>query len=322
MLNIIQIAADGRLMETDSPASVKSQLGKDGTVTWVDMEDGTDEDWNRVLELHPFHPLAVDDCRSNAQRPKLEEYPGHLLIVFQSLQLGPEAQSLETVELDVLFAPDLIVTVRDTPVASVEEVRHKCQSNPKVYARGADRLLHAVLDRTVDYYFPLAETLESRLDGIESDLSDHVDPAVFDRIFTLRKLLLAFRRFVGPQRDIVNALSFRPLPGIREETHIYFRDIYDHLMRIHDHIELMRDLASGVRDAYMTQISHRTNEIIKVLTIMGSVILPLSLIAGAFGMNFVEIPLAKHAAGFWITVGGMGVLGALIYSVFRLRRWV
>lgn len=322
MLSILQIASDGSLFDTDSQAAVKSRVGKDGTVTWVDMLDGTDEDWRRLLELHPFHPLAVDDCRSNVQRPKLEEYPGHLLIVFQGLELGPESDSLETVELDVLFAPDLLVTVRDTPVRSVEEVRQKAQSNPGMYAHGADRLLHAVLDRTVDYYFPLAEALELRLDAIESQLVDHPDPTMIERIFTLKKLLLAFRRFVGPQRDIVNALSFRPLPGVREETHIYFRDIHDHLMRIHDHIELMRDLASGARDAHMTQMSQRTNEIIKVLTIMGSIILPLTLVAGAFGMNFEVIPLSRNVAGFWITVGSMGILGGCIYLVFKRRRWI
>lgn len=322
MLHIIQITAEGQLLLAESAAAVKSRLGQEGMVTWADVQDGTDAEWRQILDLYPFHPLAVDDCRSNAQRPKLEEYPGHLLIVFQSLKLRPESDILDTVELDVLFTKDLMVTVRDTPVPSVDEVKRKCQTHTAVFAHGADRLLHAVLDRTVDEYFPLAETLELRLDEIEAGLSSTPGPAVIESIYTLKKQLLAFRRFVGPQRDIVNALSFRPLIGIRAETHIYFRDIYDHLMRIHDHIEIMRDLASGVRDAYMTQMSQRTNQVIKVLTIMGSIILPLSLVAGAFGMNFQVIPLSGHPLGFWLSVGGMGVLGVLIYGVFKLRRWV
>lgn len=322
MLQIIQISGEGQLLPTETPAAVKSRVGQDGTVTWADIQDGTEEDWRQVLDLYAFHPLAVDDCRSNAQRPKLEEYPGHLLIVFQGLQLRPEPEGLCTIELDVLFTTDLLVTVRDTPVASVDEVKRKCQTYPAAYARSADRLLHAVLDRTVDDYFPLTDQLELGLDEVEEGISGTPTSAVVDRIFTLKRQLLDFRRFVGPQRDIVNALSFRPLIGIRPETHIYFRDIHDHLVRIHDQIELMRDLASGVRDAYMTQVSQRTNEVIKVLTIMGSIILPLSLVAAIFGMNFEALPLAHHPRGFWISMGGMGILGVLIYGIFRLRRWV
>lgn len=322
MIEFLQIDAAGRLLPHDSLSVIKSRMQDGGTVTWIDVQDGSDDEWRSILELHPFHQLAVDDCRSNLQRPKLEEYPGHLLIVFQSLQLRQDSDALETVELDILFAPELLVTVRDTPVASVDEVKQKCRMRPEVFCKGVDRLLHAVLDRTVDYYFPLAESLEVRLDEIESTLSERPDPATVDRIYQLKKLLLAFRRFVAPQRDIVNALSFRHLPGIREESQIYFRDIHDHLIRIHDHVELMRDLATGVRDAYMTQMSHHTNEIIKVLTIMGSIILPLSLVAGAFGMNFEVIPLSHHPYGFLISVGGMAALALGIYSLFKLKHWL
>ena len=322
MIDILQLAPDGRLFEVESSEDARSRLCKDGCVTWVDLTDGSDAEWRQILKLYPFHPLAVDDCRSNAQRPKLEEYPGHLLIVFQGLELSGEGETLETTELDILLAPGLMVTVHDRPLRAIEEVKDRCTRSPDMFAAGADQLLHAVLDRTVDFYFPLAEKLEHRLDAIEDSLAEPPDPAMFDRIFKLKKHLLAFRRFVGPQRDIVNALSFRSLVGVRDATHIYFRDIHDHLIRLHDQLESMRDLSAGVLDAHMTQMSQRTNEIIKVLTIMGSIILPLSLLAGAFGMNFAVIPFAQHPYGFWIALGGMVGLGALIYGIFKLRRWV
>ncbi len=322
MIDLLQLGPDGRLFDVDSAEDARARLCKDGSVTWIDLTDGSDAEWRQILALYPFHPLAVDDCRSNEQRPKLEEYPGHLLIVFQGLELAADADSLETTELDILLAPGLLVTVHDKALRAIEEVKDRCARSPDVFAPGADMLLHAVLDRTVDFYFPLAERLEARLDAIEDSLTDHPDPATFDRIFKLKKHLLAFRRFVSPQRDIVNALSFRSLAGVRDATHIYFRDIHDHLIRLHDQLESMRDLSASVLDAHMTQMSQRANEIIKVLTIMGSIILPLSLVASVFGMNFAVIPFASHPVGFWIALGGMAALGAVIYGVFKLRRWV
>jgi magnesium transporter len=322
MLSFLQISPDGKLLSGDSQAAVKSHMAEAGVITWVDVEDGTDAEWERILDLYPFHPLAVDDCRSSAQRPKLEEYPGHLLVVFQGLNLNPGTEHLDTVELDLLLTPGLLVTVRDTPLKAIDEVRTKALRNPEFFSRGADRLLHAVLDRTVDFYFPLAEELEARLDTIESGLSARPDSGTYERIFALKKQLLAFRRFVAPQRDIVNALSFRPLVGVREETHIYFRDIHDHLIRIHDQLETMRDMTTGVLDAYMTQMSQRTNEIIKVLTIMGSILLPLTLLTGVFGMNFDAIPGLHHPLGFWVLVGIMLLVAGVVFSVFKRRQWI
>jgi len=322
MRRVLFSAADGKLHTNPPAAELKQALAKGEGTIWIDLQDADDRDWEYVLDLHAFHHLAVEDCRGRVQRPKVEEYPGHLLLVFHALNFTEQAAVLDTIELDTLLNAHMIVTVHDLPIRSVTEVRDRCEKSPDFIARGADYLLYAIIDRIVDYYFPIIDEFEDELDDFERRIFDDFDRHVYADIFAAKKRLLALRRFMAPQRETLSTLSFRALPGIGPHTQIFFRDVYDHSVRLHDSIETFRDLITGALDSYLSQVSNRMNEIMKVLTIVGTIMLPLSFLTGVFGMNFDMIPGLHDPNGFWYLLGGMAALSGAMIVYFKRRDWI
>lgn len=314
--------ATGELKREPTAAELKAAVEAQSGTIWIDLHPKDEAGWEFVLGIFKFHHLAIEDCRGRVQRPKVEEYPGHLLLVFHALNFNPGANLLDTIEIDLLLTPNLLVTVHEAPIKSVTDVAEKCAKSPDFVGRGADHLLYAIVDQMVDNFFPAVDDFEDTLDSIEDRIFENFDRKVHQDIFDAKKKMLSLRRFMGPQRETLHILSFRPLPGIRAETQIFFRDVHDHSVRLHEDIETFRDLISGSLDSYISQMSNRLNEVMKVLTIVGTIMLPLTFLTGVFGMNFDVIPGLHDPRGFWVLVGAMAALAGGMLAFFRHKDWI
>jgi magnesium transporter len=299
-------------------------LAKDEGVVWVDLEAPTEADYAWLSERFHFHPLAIEDCRHGVQRPKIDEYVGYLFFVFHAVT-GIELKRqlrLDVVELDGFLGTRYLVTVHDEPLSIVTQVQARVAANPSLLARGTDDLFYTLLDAAVDLYFPLLDQLDSRIDDIEQEIFVRPTRRTLLEVFNLRKAILKLRRFAWPQRDTLSLLAHREHEAIDERTRYYLRDVVDHLIRITDALDAYRDVVSGAADTYISHVSQRTNDTIKVLSIIATILLPLSFIAGLYGMNFEHLPGASHRFGFQIMVGAMTVLVLVILGIFRWRRWI
>jgi len=309
---------------TSGDQALQQLLAHGKGVIWVDLEAPTEADYAWLSERFQFHPLAIEDCRHGVQRPKVEEYEGYLFFVFHAIT-GLELKqtlSLDFVELDGFLSRRYLVTVHDEPLAIVDQLKNRVQANPSLLARGTDDLFYILLDGCVDLYFPFLDLLDQRIDVIERDIFVRPSRRTLLEVFNLRKAILKLRRFAGPQRDTVSLLAHREHSAIDQRTRYYLRDVVDHLIRITDTLDSYRDVVSGAADTYISQVSQRTNDIIKVLSIIATIMLPLSFLAGLYGMNFEYLPGSHHPFGFQVMLGGMAVFVAVLLAIFRWRRWI
>jgi magnesium transporter len=248
---------------------------------------------------------------------------GYCYMVFHGPDLESFRENLRTKEIDLFISSRYIVSIHDEPMKSVIEVRGELERDPNsLLGRGTDVLLYTLLDHIVDHYQPILDYLEEALGELEDDALEHPRPEVLGQIAQKKRELLNLRRVVGPQREVLAMFARGEVPFVRESVRVYFRDVQDHLVRTVEMIELYRDLVLGARDIYLSSISNHLNQIMKTLTIISVIGLPLTVITGFFGMNFEAIPGLHSKAGFWGAVAVMAVAVATMLYLFRQRRWL
>ncbi len=306
-------------------------LRTEGTRFWVDMEKPTDEEISLLDEVFGFHPLAIEDTITYTQRPKIESYNhvgdmckrGYFYMVFHGPDLETFREKLRTREVDMFVSEAYLVTIHDEPMNAITDLRNRASVDPRVVLQpGIDLLLHNILDHLIDNYRPILDFLEVELDRLEEEALGNPQPNVLTEIAQRKRELLNFRRIVGPQRDVIAQLTRGEVPFIRETTRIYMRDVLDHLARTVEMIELYRDLVTGARDIYLSSMSNNLNQIMKTLTIMSVIALPLTVITSFFGMNFEHIPYLDSPAGFWGAVIFMFSLATGLVVLFWKKRWI
>jgi magnesium transporter len=216
-----------------------------------------------------------------------------------------------------------LITIHEERMSSIAEVRAKAEADPE-YALdlGIDRLLHNILDRIVDHYVPILEHFQEEIDALEELAIENPSPDVLHRLAGKKRELLNFRRIIAPQRDVIAQLTRGDVPFIREATRVYLRDVLDHLVRAVELIELYRDIVVGARDIYMSSVSNNLNQVMKTLTVITVIALPLNLITGFFGMNFENLPGIHTQWAFWVTVALMVTAIAAVITVLRARKWL
>ncbi|HEY7462441.1 MAG TPA: magnesium/cobalt transporter CorA [Gemmatimonadota bacterium] len=289
-------------------------------LTWLDLDDPGSPALDELAERYGFHELAVEDCRNDAQLAKLDPFPEHLFLIANSIRYDQETGDLHVKELDVFMGERFIVTVHDGPSLSVESVAAHLAKTTRF--KKPAHILHALLDAIQDRFLPTLDEMGAEIDRLEEEVLESPTALSLSRLFQLRRNLVNFRRAASAQRELLNALSRRDARVVPPDTVIYFRDIYDHVVASMEMIESYRDLVSGVLDIYLTRTANRTNDVVKALTLIATIILPLTLITGWYGMNVVNLPLANDPNGVWYVTGGMAALtlGLLIY--FRTRGWI
>jgi magnesium transporter len=288
---------------------------------WLDLGDPMSHELDDLAARYGFHELAVEDCRHLLQLAKLDYYDGYSFLIINSTHYSEKPCEVKVREIDAFIGSDYIVTVHDGPSQAINEIEKRLALNARHFER-ADQVLHSIIDIVVDRYLPTLDHIGDTIDKVEDALLINPDVALLETIFDLKRGLLQFRRAVAAQRELLNMLIRDDTRFIQQEMRIYFRDVYDHAVRAMDLVETYRDLLTGGLDIYLTQMANRTNDVVKGLTILATVMLPLTLITGYFGMNFEYIPLLKDPNGIWYATGGMLIIAGSMLLFFKLKKWL
>lgn len=307
-----------------SPNEIPSyQKSKKGFL-WVSLESATDHEILSILkDTFKFHPLSIEDSQSvGYQVAKVDDFISYLFIIAHAIKPSQDFHKLETLELNLFVGENFLVTCStDAEMPPVAKVWERVNKDFRLSNFGPDFLCHAVLDVLVDEYMPLIDQMEDEIEWLEDSVLEKPSPATLTRLLDLKHSIMSLRRVIAPQREVINRLTRDEFAQIDPQSRYYFRDIYDHLVRIQDLADTIRDIVSGAMDIYLNSTSLRLNEVMKVLTIISTIFLPLSFIAGVYGMNFRTIPLANHSLGFLITVLGMCIVGIGMLWYFKWRKW-
>lgn len=281
---------------------------------WIDGEPSEIAQLKEVLSLHE---LALDGCRNQNQRAKLDAYPAHHFLVFN--RIGFEEGRLSTREIDMFLNRRFIITVHREEIPEVDSLWQEVRQQG---IRGIDFLLHRLLDGLVARYFPVIDKLGDRLERLEESILSHPEKAHLERLFWLKRQTILLRKILGPQRDTLFLLTHHELPFIGREAQSYFLDVYDHGVRVLEVIETYRDLVGNTLDAYLSAVSNRTNEIMRTLTAVSIIFMPLTLIAGIYGMNFQVMPELGWRFGYFWVWGLILTIGGSLAVYFKRRGWL
>ena len=293
-----------------------------GTPSWLDVQDATDAEMALIANELGLHPLAVEDARSRHERPKADAYDGYYFISFSAID--SKSPGAITSDLFSIFAfTDVLVTVRSSewPARADVEKRWRDGRLPTV-----GMLLHALLDTTVDGYFPIVDDYGERADVLEGlilqDTNGEALRTSLSELFLLKRDLLRFRKLIAPEREVLQVLSRGDVSIFVPEERRYFQDVYDHVVRVTDEIDTLRDLVSNVVDANLAAVSNRLNEVMKVLTAIATILFVMTLVTGFFGQNFVAFIPYDSAAVFWGSIALMVASAAALAVYFRRKGWL
>ena len=308
-----------------SPREIVDVVKNKSGELWVDIDSTNRHQLAMLDKVFGFHPLAIEDTLNPKTRSKVEEYDGYLFCVVRGMRFDPETEDpydLETFALYFFLGPNYLVTVHASTAESITAIAEQMARTPELLSRGAERLMHAIMDTAVDAYFPLIDQVDGFIHDCEERVFESFDPNVRKELFTVKRVILALRRHLGPQREVFNILSNRPTPLLAPEVQIYFRDIYDHVLRATDSLDTYRDLVSSTQDAYLTQISNRLGMVTKALSVFATLSIPFVVISGMWGMNFRHIPLADWPHGFWFMLVLQVGIGVALLIFLRAKQWL
>src|SRR6266498_1201962 len=306
------------------PKLIRNKRG----ILWVDFVAEPADISRPILEDFGFHRLAIDDALQETHVPKLDDWTDYLYIVLNYMNVDKASDQWQTTvdELDVFLGPNYIVTHHDQPITAVDETWHSCDRDPRTLQEGPDHILYKIADYLVAEYMPIVEELDEAIDTIEDSIFDRPSPRTLEKLFALKRVLLAMRRILLPQREVLNKLARDDYKVIDPRHRIFFRDIYDHLVRLHDLNESLRDLVGGALDTYLSVINNRMNEVMKTLTIITTLFMPLTFVTGFFGMNFFAPPGSlDHWTSnpvFYVVLAINILLPIGMYIWMRRRTWV
>jgi len=294
-----------------------------GVVVWVELAAASIPESLILSDTFAFHPLSVEDAMSKLQYPKIEAYDGYLYAILHGIDFHASEHGFATHDVDFFIGPNYLVTVHDGHSRSIAELREHATRNPKILGEGPVALFHRIVDAMIDRYRPEVEKLEDRLDQLEQQVFQRPTPTLIREILEEKHDVASLRRVVTPQRDVVARLARRDFVDISTEMAFRFRDVYDHLQRIVDDGAMFQDRITGILDAHLSNVSNRLNEVMKVLTVVATVFMPPTLLAGLWGMN---VPLPHFPGGegvqfWWISGISLGMI-VLMLATFRRKRWI
>jgi len=318
-----RILEGDKLRATTDPAEIRAALGA-GQRIWIDLERQTPDADALLTDVLKLHPLTIEDIWADRSRPKIDDFDGYLYVIVHGIGAAKH-DKLQTVEIDVVIGPNWLVTHDPAGLVS-DDIGTELDHSARVLSKGVAWLAHALLDRAVDLYMPVIDELDAEIEQLENDTLDHAGTprgqAVLIRILAFKRRLQQLRRMGVHQREILLRLSRGELDEIPSDALPFFRDVYDHFLRINDISEGYRDLVTSALDAYLSVQSNRMNEIMKTLTLMSTVMLPLTFIVGLYGMNFKHMPELDWAWGYPAVIGAMVLVVTGILFWFRHRGWI
>ena len=319
----------GKPVRKDIPPKEFPRLIRDKRgLLWVDFISEPPETTLPILQSFNFHHLAIDDALQETHAPKIDDWDEYLYIVLNYMHLvkATDPWDTEIDELDIFLGRNYVITHHDNPVVSIDETWDMCQRDPRYAKDGPDHLLYKIIDATVMNYMPIIEKIDEEIDWIEDQVFDRPSSQTLARLFTLKRVLLAMRRILLPQREVLNKMARDDYQVIDQKDRVFYRDIYDHLVRLHDVNESLRDLVGGAMDTYLSVINNRMNEVMKTLTIITTLFMPLTFVTGFFGMNFFAANPPYEGwtlpTVFYGTLGLMLLTPVFMFFWMRRRTWV
>ena len=303
--------------------TIKNHLGKcheEGF--WMDIEAPDDEDYEILTKAFQFHQLTIEDVRHGDQRPKLEEYKGYSFMVLFEATMKDEALDFE--EYFLYLANDYLVTIHSDPQPHLNALRKRIEAQPEMTKDEPSFLTYLVVDEIVDANFPILDQLDNTIDELEDTIIEKADPEQLRIIYRLKHDITRLRQLLGAQRDLFQRLITSALAPDEREMGLYYRDVYDHIIRQYETVDSLRDLLTGAMDVYLSTVSNRLNVTMKTLTVIAALFLPLTFLTGFYGMNFAYLTsvLEPPYISFWIGIGTMLIATAIQFWFFKRRGWI
>ena len=319
----------GKVEEGFTIDALPGLLEDQGNVVWVDFlgesPEQIEEAKHVLLNIFRFHHLTVEDCIETRNAPKVEGFPDYIYFIVHGIKPGETGPAnFATKELDGYLGSNFVVTFHDQRFRSIKNVKQQIKASPFSCQRGAAYLLHQILDNVVDYYMPIVDEFDEAINELEDRALDLTksNNAILGEIMDLRRSVARLRRISARQLEVLYRISHGEFPQIPEHVLPFFRDVHDHLLRISDLSEGYRDLVSGLFDIHFSVLANRTNDVMKTLAVVSVILLPLTLIAGIFGMNFDNMPELRTPYGYYLTIAGMAVLTLVLLFYFWRRGWI
>jgi len=294
------------------------------TVTWVNVDGLHEIDAiDKLGKAFDLHPLMLEDVLSTGQRPKFDDFEDHIFVVLKMLSYNDAEQTVETEQVSLVLGPNFVFSFQERIGDVFQYVRDRIRNaKGRIRKLGADYLAYALIDAIVDSYFGILEKIGDKIEALEDELVTNPDDKTLRQIYALKREMISLRRSIWPLRELVNGMQRSESALLSEPTGIYLRDVYDHTVQIIDTIESFRDIVAGMLDTYLSSISNRMNGVMKVLTIIATLFIPLTFVAGIYGMNFEHMPELKWRYGYAAVWAVMLVVGAAMLVYFRRKKWL
>ncbi|MGD2179196.1 MAG: magnesium/cobalt transporter CorA [Anaerolineae bacterium] len=328
MIQSLYRSRDGEVQVGLRPDSMATALQDSEGLLWVDLSDEPGESCEPILrDVFRFHPLAVDDALEEKHVPRVDDWGEYLYLVLQAVSFDQAGEEpLNAMELDVFLGSNYLVTYHTRSIASLDKVWATSHRDERHLQHGAGHLLYRLTDELVAHYMPVVEAIDDTIDAIEDQVFGDPTASTLQQIFTMKRALLRLRRIIGPQREVLNKLARGDYAVVKADDRVFFRDVYDHLVRLHELTESLRDLVGSALDTYLSVVNNRMNEVMKVLTVITTLFMPLSFLVGFFGMNFfqpvVQLEGWTGRTAFALMLAAMIVLPPAMAVWMRRRSWL
>jgi magnesium transporter len=307
-----------------TPEEMAKAIDSGHGLLWVDISEESEFARELLSETFHAHPLAIDDCfNGRVDTPKVDDYRDYLFIVSQSVEYQRLSKELTLTEIDIFLGPNYVASSHIVPVQEIDELFDRACANEHLIDRGSDMLGQTIIDALVDRLLPTVEEIDNELDAMEERVIEKPGREVLPEVLHMRRLTMRLRRSILPQRDVVNRLSRGEFPRlIKQETLIFYRDVYDHTVRIEEILESIRDIADSVLNTYLSAVNNRMSEVMKTLSVVTAIFLPLTLIASIFGtnLNYSSTGLRSEHGFFWMLLA-MAILASAMILFFKKRDW-
>ena len=309
-------------------ADLPELLADESNLVWVDFEainkNEEQESAEVLLKFFKFHHLTIEDCMETRNQPKVEAFKNYIFFIVHGVTNRTNSTNFATKELDGFLGKNYVVTFRNEPFRSIDDVKKKLHQTTIACQRGAAYLLHQILDHLVDLYMPVVDDFDNSIEELEDRvfMMKKNDNAILEEIMDFRRSVARLKRISTRQLDALYRLSHGEFPQIPENILPFYRDVHDHLQRISDLAESYRDLVNGLFDIHFSVTANKTNDVMKLLAVFSAIILPLSLIAGIYGMNFENMPELHSPYGYYLTIGLMIIIGVGLFAYFWRKGWI
>jgi magnesium transporter len=317
------LSPEDTLRRNLSEKEIRSAFESNQGLLWVDITGASEEDAKFLVQNFRFHHLAIEDCVGpTIHSPKIDDLGSYLFIIVHGISPIVEVDVVETAELAIFLGSHFVVSIHRSPLRCTEAVMRLVEDDGRNMRHGADFLAHALIDALIDNVLLAIDSMSDMSEEIEEETIRNPQQAVLESILKLKRSTLRIYRVMASQREILSRLSRGEFPIIKEEARIFYRDVYDHLMQIIDLTQNIKDAADNALDTYMSSVANRQNETMRVLSMVATIFMPLTLIAGIYGMNFENLPELKWYWGYFAVLGLMAAVVIIVVVWFWARKWI